>query len=224
MPITYETLNPLPADTRDMMIAELNGLMADILDNHYQSLLAHWNTRGSNFRGLHELFEEYAIGNGAENWCDWVAERISQLGGTVVTTIPFIAAHTSLQEYPTDITDGSDHVRALAVSLSTIIRRLGDGIRLAQSAEDTVTAGILAQVQRSAEKYLWLLEAHVPVSGRNRRAVAGGGRPPASDNQAIPRPGVTLHPRPVDDPGMSAHRRVRRRHHGLGLLGRCRPT
>src|SRR5512147_1917172 len=95
----YETMNPLPAAHRAQMVDELNGLMADILDNHYQSLLAHWNTRGPNFSALHDFFEMYAGSNGVENWCDWVAERISQLGGTVVTTIPYIAARTSLDEY-----------------------------------------------------------------------------------------------------------------------------
>src|SRR4051794_8488549 len=99
MSMSYEgssSLNPLPADRREAMIETLNHLMATILDNHYQSLLAHWNTRGSNFKSLHEFFQDYGIGNGADNWCDWVAERIGQLGGKVTTTIPFIASHTSL--------------------------------------------------------------------------------------------------------------------------------
>jgi DNA-binding ferritin-like protein len=58
MTIRYETMNPLPTQAREQMIEMLNGLMADILDNHYQTLLAHWNTRGANFRELHELFQE----------------------------------------------------------------------------------------------------------------------------------------------------------------------
>jgi hypothetical protein len=41
MSIEYESMNPLPQETRDRMVAVLNGIMADILDNHYQSLLAH---------------------------------------------------------------------------------------------------------------------------------------------------------------------------------------
>jgi starvation-inducible DNA-binding protein len=169
MPPSYETANPLPADKRAEMVVALNLLMADILDNHYQTLLAHWNTRGSNFRALHELFDEYAGSNGADNWCDWVAERIAQLGGTVATTIPFIAAHTLLEEYPVSITDGADHVQALARSAATVIRRLRHCIEIATAAEDDVTVAILGDVQRSAEKYLWLLEAHLPV----RRELTG---------------------------------------------------
>lgn len=160
MSIKYESRNPLPAATRDNMVDLLNGIMADILDNHYQSLLAHWNTRGPNFIALHEFFGKYAGCNGAENWCDWVAERISQLGGTVVTTIPYIAATSSLKEYPLTITDGHDHVQALANSAATIIERVQHGIAYASSSEDHVTADVLGDVQRSAEKFLWLLEAH----------------------------------------------------------------
>jgi starvation-inducible DNA-binding protein len=160
--IRYETRNPLPVASRDAMIEQLNRLMADILDNHYQSLLAHWNTRGSNFIALHKLFEDYAGSSGAENWCDWVAERISQLGGTVETTIPFIAAKTSLPEYPLSITTGEEHAQALVNSAGIIIRRVQEVIALAQELEDQVTVDILGQVQRSAEKYLWFLEAHIP--------------------------------------------------------------
>jgi len=166
MSLTYETMNPLPQDARAKMVALLNGVMATILDNHYQSLLAHWNARGSNFIALHELFDRYAGCNGADNWCDWVAERITQLGGTVMTTVQFIAANTSLKEYPTSITSGEDHVHALVASARTIIIQLQDVITEALALQDNVTAGILSDVQRSAEKFLWLLEAHVPKPAR----------------------------------------------------------
>ena len=108
MSIEYETVNPLPREARGKMVGLLNGIMADILDNHYQSLLAHWNTRGPNFIALHKFLDEYAGSNGADNWCDWVAERITQLGGTVMTTVQFISANTSLREYPTAAASGED--------------------------------------------------------------------------------------------------------------------
>lgn len=161
MSVRYETRNPLPAEARRRMIEQLNLVMADILDNHYQSLLAHWNTRGANFTELHKLFEEYAGSNGAENWCDWVAERIGQLGGTVETTIPFIAAKTSLPEYPLAITTGEEHARALADAAAVVISHVREATALARELEDEVTADILGQVQRSAEKYLWFFEAHI---------------------------------------------------------------
>jgi starvation-inducible DNA-binding protein len=161
MSAPYETRNPLPESTRAEMIAMLNAIMADILDNHYQTLLAHWNVRGANFIALHQFFDEYAGSNGADNWCDWVAERIAQLGGTVQTTIQFIAERTSLSPYPVGLMSGEQHVEALATAAANIIQRLRDGIALARRANDSVTADILAEVQRSAEKYLWLLEAHL---------------------------------------------------------------
>ena len=161
----YETMNPLPERARAEMITLLNAIMADILDNHYQTLLAHWNVRGANFIALHKFFDEYAGSNGADNWCDWVAERIAQLGGTVQTTVQFIAARTSLPHYHADFVNGQQHVEALATAAGMIIRRLRDGIAFAQKADDSVTADVLTEVQRSAEKYLWLLEAHLPRDG-----------------------------------------------------------
>jgi starvation-inducible DNA-binding protein len=156
----FESHNPLPVADRQKIIELLNERMANILDLHYQTLLAHWNVRGRNFIALHRFFDEFAGSNGADNWCDWVAERIGQLGGVVRTTIPYIAAHTALPEYPTDVVRADDHVRHLAGLVSMIIVQFRDAARTAQAAQDSVTADILLQVQRSAEKYLWLIEAH----------------------------------------------------------------
>ena len=161
----HSTRIDLAAKTRTRMITLLNAIMADILDNHYQTLLAHWNVRGANFIALHKFFDEYAGSNGADNWCDWVAERIAQLGGTVQTTVQFIAERTSLPQYRVDIVNGQQHVEALATAAGMIIRRLRDGIAFAQKADDSVTADVLTEVQRSAEKYLWLLEAHLSTDG-----------------------------------------------------------
>jgi starvation-inducible DNA-binding protein len=91
-----------------------------------------------------------------------VAERIAQLGGTVVTTVRYIAANSKLREFPTTITSGEEHVLALVTSASAIIVRLRDAAAEAMAVEDIVTAAVLTDVQRSAEKFLWLLEAHLP--------------------------------------------------------------
>ena len=165
MSANYVTLNPLPEKTRTEMITMLNAIMANILDNHYQTLLAHWNVRGANFIALHKFFDEYAGSNGADNWCDWVAERIAQLGGTVQTSVQFIAARTSLPQYPVGLVNAEQHVQALATAAGMIIQQLRDGIACAQRVNDAVTADVLTDVQRSAEKYLWLLEAHIPRVG-----------------------------------------------------------
>ena len=154
------TRNPLAEESRAKMVDALNGTMAEILDLHYQTLLAHWNVRGPNFIGLHDLFEKLAGSNGAENWCDRVAERIGQLGGPVETTVHHIARNTTLAEYPVTITDGADHVRHVAGAYGAIIGRFREGAALAESMGDPVTASILTDVQVEAEKHLWLLEAH----------------------------------------------------------------
>jgi hypothetical protein len=57
-----------------------------------------------------------------------------------VTTIPSIAANTSLPEYPRTISDDDEHVRALADSAGIVIRRLRECIKTATEAEDSLTA------------------------------------------------------------------------------------
>lgn len=166
MPTTFATRNPLAQPARQEMIELLNRRMADILDLHYQTLLAHWNVRGENFIGLHRLFDEFAGCNGADNWCDWVAERIGQLGGAVETTVHYISEKSGLKPYPTDISSGSDHVAHLCDALAVVLVAFRDAASRADELEDVVSAEILRRVQVSGEKYLWLLEAHLGAGQR----------------------------------------------------------
>ena len=56
----YETSNDLASTTRRSAIAILNELLADAIDLHLQAKQAHWNIKGPNFVGLHELFDRVA--------------------------------------------------------------------------------------------------------------------------------------------------------------------
>ena len=160
MSAPYETRNPLPESTRAEMIAMLDAIMADILDNHYQTLLAHWNVRGANFIALHQFFDEYAGSNGADNWSTGRrAHRAARRNRSNDNSV-HRGAHI-IEPIPCRTDSGEQHVEALATAAAKIIQRLRDGIALARRANDSVTADILAEVQRSAEKYLWLLEAHL---------------------------------------------------------------
>src|SRR5476651_2395982 len=79
-PNLYQTVNDLPKDARVKVIGILNQRLADIIDLQTQLKQAHWNVKGPNFIGLHELFDKIAAT--VETYADKIAERIVQLGGT----------------------------------------------------------------------------------------------------------------------------------------------
>ena len=56
----YETSNDLLPTTRRSIVEILNEHLADAIDLQLQAKQAHWNVKGPNFVGLHELFDRVA--------------------------------------------------------------------------------------------------------------------------------------------------------------------
>ena len=75
----YETSNDLALATRRSVVEMLNEHLADAIDLHLQAKQAHWNIKGPNFVGLHELFDRIAAQ--ADEYADLIAERAVALGG-----------------------------------------------------------------------------------------------------------------------------------------------
>jgi starvation-inducible DNA-binding protein len=157
---TFKTGIDLAADTRRKVNDLLNQNLADAFDLMSQSKQAHWNVKGSDFWQLHKLFDELA--GEVSEWVDLVAERITALGGYATGTVRMAAANSTLPEFPTDITDGMDYVRALAERLAAYSNSARKGIdRTGEELGDMNTADLLTEISRCADKYLYFLEAHL---------------------------------------------------------------
>jgi starvation-inducible DNA-binding protein len=161
-PTMYETENDLPKEARTALIGILNQRLADVIDLQTQIKQAHWNVKGPNFIGLHELFDK--IAEDVESYVDLIAERAVQLGGIAEGTARVAASRSRLEEYPLDIADGSAHVEAVARALSTFGREARMMIDESAALEDADTADIFTEVSRGIDKWLWFVEAHSQAS------------------------------------------------------------
>src|SRR6266700_3742812 len=94
----YETENDIPEERRLELNALMNQRLADAVDLQLQMKQAHWNVKGPNFIGLHELFDQ--IDEAVESYVDLIAERIVQLGGIAEGTVRVAAERSRLEEYP----------------------------------------------------------------------------------------------------------------------------
>jgi starvation-inducible DNA-binding protein len=139
-------------------VENLNQRLADAIDLQLQAKQAHWNVKGPSFSALHDLFERVAV-EAAEH-ADLLAERAVQLGGLAEGIVPVVANRSELPGYPSRITAGVDHVRAIAGALAAFAAKTRPGIAEAEHAGDPVTADILTEVSRDIDKLLWLVEAH----------------------------------------------------------------
>lgn len=154
----FNTRNDLPPSTRTRAVELLNARLADAVDLGTQTKHAHWNVKGPNFIALHELFDK--IAENIEDQIDTIAERVTALGGTAHGTLAAVARSTSLKSYPEDISDGADHVEALATVVADFGRKLRAAIDESAQLGDAGTSDLFTGISRETDKNLWFLEAH----------------------------------------------------------------
>ena len=156
---SFETSVAIPAADRTKINKLLNQHLADSFDLLSQVKQAHWNVKGPDFWQLHKLFDELA-GEVAE-WVDQFAERVTALGGFANGTARMAAANSSLPEFPTDITESMDYVKAVAARLAAFTNSARAAIDASDKLEDANTADLFTEISRCADKYLYFLEAHL---------------------------------------------------------------
>jgi len=115
--------------------------------------------KGLYFSGLHRLFDD--INEEVEHNLDTIAERAEYLGGTLEETTRALAAKSSLLENPVTLESGRDQVTSLADSLASFRRNVRQAIGQANEVGDAVAAGVLAQVLRGIDRWLWMVQANL---------------------------------------------------------------
>ena len=155
----YDTSNDLSLTTRKSIIELLNEHLADAIDLQLQAKQAHWNVKGPNFVGLHELFDQVA--SQAQGYADDIAERAVALGGVARGTIQAVSGQSQLREYPLEVGDWRAHVRAMQDALATFGRGVRKAIDDATALNDADTADLFTEISRAVDKSLWMVEAHV---------------------------------------------------------------
>jgi starvation-inducible DNA-binding protein len=158
-PPLHKTRIDLSEDVREKVNARLNQTLASMLDLKTHTKQAHWNVKGKDFYQLHELFDTLATE--AEAYVDLVAERITTLGGTALGTARLAAGSSVLPEYPHDIFQGTDHIRALTDRYAVLAKHVRESSDYAGELGDVSTADLYTEISRGLDMRLWFLEAHV---------------------------------------------------------------
>lgn len=155
----FPTHIDLPEEDRHLLIGLLNARLADAADLYSQVKQAHWNVKGPNFFQLHLLFDQLA----AEvfPFIDLIAERATALGGAAMGTARMAASTSTLPEYPTGITEGQTHVKALVDRYALFAASIRKAIDVADDQHDRSTADLFTEISRAVDKQLWFLESHV---------------------------------------------------------------
>ncbi len=158
----FTTKNDLGAQTREAMTTLLNARLADAIDLQTQCKQAHWNVRGPSFYELHLLFDK--VNESVEEYVDEIAERIVQLGGIAEGTARSVARRSALAEYPQEAIDGQAHAEALSSALAVFAEAVRKASDTADKSADADTVDLFTEISRGTDKWLWMVEAHLPRS------------------------------------------------------------
>jgi len=155
----HATTNDLKSNAKSASIELLNARVADCIDLALVTKQAHWNLKGRQFIGVHEMLDGFRAQ--VDEFVDTMAERAVQLGGTALGTTQTTAAATGLAPYPLDIYSITDHLHALIERYGQAANNVRKSIDQAAEAGDADTADIFTETSRGLDKALWFLEAHV---------------------------------------------------------------
>jgi starvation-inducible DNA-binding protein len=82
---------------------------------------------------------------------------VTALGGQAFGTVRVSAQASTLPQYPVDLTNGRDHVEALADRMAIYAKHVRENI----DKVDADTADIYTEISREIDKKLWFLESHL---------------------------------------------------------------
>jgi starvation-inducible DNA-binding protein len=153
----YKSPNPLPESARVEIARTLNERLADGIDLHSQTKVAHWNVKGPQFAALHPLFESFAVSLAGFN--DTIAERVVTLGGKAYGTARHVGAESRIPEYPQETTRDLEHVELLAERFERFLDGARASRAIAETLGDADTVDLLTALVTEFEKHDWFLRA-----------------------------------------------------------------
>lgn len=169
-PTTHKTYNNTKSNAKEASIQLLNARLADGIDLALLTKQAHWNLKGLQFIGVHEMLDKFRAT--LDKFNDLMAERAVQLGGTAFGTSQIVAQNTKLAPYPTDIYAIVDHLKALVERYAAVANAVRAAIDETDEAGDPDTADLFTEVSRGLDEQLWFLEAHMQEpSNPNHKAL-----------------------------------------------------
>ncbi len=153
-PRTHKTRNNTDSNAKKVSIEALNARLADGIDLALAIKQAHWNLKGPQFIGVHEMLDGFRT-------------QLDELNDSV-------AERTKLPAYPTGIYAIADHIAALIDSYAAYANAVRQNIDETDEAGDPDTADLFTEISRAVDKHLWFLEAHVQEpTGTLRDGISG---------------------------------------------------
>lgn len=146
----------LPVKESEMIVNELNVLLANF-QIYYQNLRGiHWNIRGKRFFDLHLKFEE--LYNDSQLKIDLIAERVLTLGGTPLHTFEDYIKHNQLT-IGKNISLDEKAINLIVDSLSKLLVIERQILNNSAEINDEGTNSMMSDFIAEQEKTIWMMRA-----------------------------------------------------------------
>ncbi|MBE0391181.1 Dps family protein [Flavobacterium sp. PL002] len=146
----------LPVKESELIVNELNTLLANF-QVYYQNLRGiHWNIRGKRFFDLHVKFEE--LYNDSQLKIDLIAERVLTLGGRPLHTFEDYIANNQLV-VGKDISKDEKAIHLIVASLSELLKIERIILDKAAAINDEGTNSMMSDFIAEQEKTIWMMQA-----------------------------------------------------------------
>ncbi|AWK11506.1 DNA starvation/stationary phase protection protein [Streptomyces spongiicola] len=146
----------LPEDARKVTGEALQGALVDLIDLSLVAKQVHWNVVGPRFRSVHLQLDE--VVTTARKHSDVVAERASAIGVAPDGRASTVASASAIGKVADGWIQDSDVVSTMVKSLSAVIERMRERIRITDEP-DPVTQDILIALTADLEKHAWMFQA-----------------------------------------------------------------
>ena len=144
--------------TNKPVVEVLKIVLADNYALYLKTQNYHWNVEGSNFKGLHALFEEQYIN--LAKAVDTVAELIRGLGEKAPGTFDVYIKNTSIKS-GNENASALQMIKELAADQTVIQKTLQQALEVAQKAGDEVVADFMIQRLTFHRKAAWMLNSSI---------------------------------------------------------------
>lgn len=162
-PAAFGELSP---NSRAHTTNVLSRLLIELLDITLCVRHANWNVRGPDFLLLYDLLEEAGVK--LDEQANRLAKRIRALGGVAHATARTIATESSFKPYPVEVSQGQDHLRALALRLGLLSAETRLSLHELSGLLDPTTADVVVDLNRAIDDILWQVECSL-LRGRKPR-------------------------------------------------------
>ncbi|MHA7986774.1 Dps family protein [Rathayibacter sp. CAU 1779] len=119
---------------------------------------AHWNLRGANFIGVHELLD--TLVEHAQEWADTAAERIVALGLPIDARIATVAANTKAPALSDGFVQSGQSIAEVIGQIDTALETVNTAVRELDELDQT-SQDVAIEIARGLDKDRWLLFAHI---------------------------------------------------------------